>query len=134
MQVISFKPTDKGKIASNRKEGKFAGEYTAIAFTPAGIKTPVTLRLYHNGQGIIKYACIWIFDTPREQYTSGGGHAHGYGYHHASAATAEAIENAGIKLSDPISGRGEGAIESAVMAIARYIYPDVNIYIHHAHG
>lgn len=134
MQVLSFTPTDKGKIAANRKESRFTDEYTAIIQSPSGIKTPVTLRLYSNAAGIRKYCCIWINDGASNRYSSGGGHAHGYGYHHASAAAANAIENAGIKMDDYISGRGDEAIESAVMAIARYLHPGSNIYIHHAHA
>ncbi len=48
----------------------------------------------------------------------GFGRAGGYGYCKASAALADAIDKAGIGLSEPIDGRGEQAMRGALVAIA----------------
>lgn len=53
--------------------------------------------------------------------TYGKGKAGGYGYHRASAAVERAIFNAGIALDESISGRGDGAITDAVLAITDYV-------------
>ena len=51
--------------------------------------------------------------------TSGKGRANGYGYHKLSAAIADAIESAGIKLNSDISGVGDNAVCDALAAIGR---------------
>lgn len=58
------------------------------------------------------YASIWVHNK-----CAGSGWAGGYGYHKASAAALEALTNAGIKLDEPISGRGDNAIADALRAI-----------------
>ena len=108
----------------------------------------VDCRVYMGRSSIasVVYAAIWIsFDVKQCQdenakawehgYTTGKGQAGGYGYHKASAAIDEAIRSAGIRLegspyiiykseqadifkSASISGVGDSAIQSALLAIA----------------
>ena len=120
---------------SHRKEGKYYFDsYSAIIpskYYENAANAVVELRLY--GTGSKNYACLWVHDSSNSGIvTSGTGSAGGYGYHRPSAAAAEAIENAGITLSEDISGRGDGAIESAVFAIAKMLGHD-NAIIFHAH-
>ena len=60
------------------------------------------------------YASIWLRGG---NYASGSGWAGGGGYHKASAALGRAIESAGVKLAEPIDGRGDGAMLDALTAI-----------------
>lgn len=64
------------------------------------------------------YASVWVNDSKNYDSTSGHGKAGGGGYHKASAAIGYAIDNAGIKLSQDICGRGDSAIEDVLFAIA----------------
>lgn len=77
------------------------------------------------------YASIWIrnpIDPAGERSYSGTGKASGYGYHKASAAIGDAIESAGLKLSQPIDGRGDQAVRDALQAICSALgYDDVCI-------
>lgn len=66
------------------------------------------------------YASIWVHCSERAIHTSGTGSAGGYGYCKQSAATAEAMKSAGIKLEQEISGRGLGAVRNALAALAEY--------------
>jgi hypothetical protein len=112
---------------SHRKEGKcFFEELSIVTFDPAEanprhrLNKPVELRLY--GTGNQNFACLWVrvpgLDFNKEVYTQGSGRAGGYGYHRPSAATAEAISNAGFALDADIGGVGESAMEEALCAIA----------------
>lgn len=80
---------------------------------------PVTLRTYmakrSDGAGRV-YASLWVHG--KGIHCSGAGHASGYGYHKGSAAAQAAIEAAGIELAEAIDGRGDSAIDSALIAIA----------------
>lgn len=71
------------------------------------------------------YATIFI---RHGEFRRGAGKAGGYGYHKPSAALAEALNNAGINLSDDISGRGDGLIDRALEAIAKTM-DDVKSFI-----
>lgn len=122
--------------SSHRKEGKYYFDSYTIIVDGTDYKgeptkkTPVELRLY--GTGNKNYACLWINDTKSNTHISGSGSAGGYGYHRPSAAAWEAINNAGIELSEDIAGRGDGAIESAVKAIAEAL-GYFNPFVFHAH-
>lgn len=141
MHVIKFTEPKKEKyqkIQQNRKENAFLRELCAIIINKDGeINAAVTLRTY--GTAAKNYACLWIYAGKSvvhpETYIGAGGNAGGYGYHRTSAAAGEAISLAGIELSEPIHGRGDGAIQDAVQAIAEYFFPDAKqIYIHIAHA
>lgn len=111
-----------------RKDDSLYREIAAI--DPATGKALVIARIYHPGT--VAYACIWIHGANR--YGRGTGKAGGYGYHKASAALSEAIDDAGITLSESISGVGDSAMERATDAIARAITGKRRIIIHVAHA
>lgn len=114
---------------NHRKEEKFTDEYTAVCFENGEVKTPVILRIYSTDAR--NYACIWIH--AKDVHASGSGYAGGCGYHRPSAAAQTAINSAGFELSEPIDGRGEGAMQSAVVALAKVLGFE-NVYLHHAHA
>lgn len=108
----TFKPeynSAVGKIASNRKEKHFNRQLTLVTYD-GEIKELVQARFYVTPGR--HYCCIWVNDN-----RAGGGFAGGYGYHRPSAALQCALDNAGIVLSEAIDGRGDGAMEAAIMAI-----------------
>lgn len=106
---------------SHRKEGKcFFSSLSVVSLADkprfGGRLDPrVTLRLY--GTGNRNFACLWVHAEPIHR--NGSGWAGGYGYHRPSAAAAEAIHNAGFKISADISGGGEEAMREAVLAVAK---------------
>lgn len=78
----------------------------------------ITVRCYmgRSSSASVVYATVWVHG---DHYTSGTGKAAGYGYHKQSAAIGDAIENAGIEMSESINARGDSAITEALEAIAR---------------
>lgn len=96
--------------ASHRKDRHFSQSWLFVSQDTAEIRCNVYET---SGRS---YCCLWI--NLGGQIRSGTGYAGGCGYHRSSAAVQEAITNAGIHLSEPIDGRGEHAIESALVAIA----------------
>ena len=83
----------------------------------------IELRLYGNASGTANTAAFWVCSHAsdgkrKELFTSGTGKATGSGYHRPSAAAQYAINNAGITLALDIDGRGDAAIEKALLAIA----------------
>lgn len=92
----------------------------------------VTARIYHPAS--VAYACIWISSTSKTPYARGTGKAGGYGYHKESAALADAIDDAGIRLSHSISGHGHSAMRDACEAIARAVSGKRRLIVHEAHA
>lgn len=74
------------------------------------------------------HAVLWLYSRTAEGYTQGWsvgvGKAGGYGYCKTSTAVENAIESAGFKLEESISGRGESLTREALRAIARHIAPN----------
>lgn len=107
------------------------GFYREIAvIDPKSGAAPVVARIYWPGE--TAYCAIWI--GAGDKWGRGQGKAGGYGYHKASAALAEAIDDAGIKLSRSISGVGDSAMEEACAAIARAVTGKRRFIVHVAHG
>lgn len=122
MQAVIL--TNEGKFNPNhRKEKYFSKAYIGVVVVDGDILEVVDLRLYETPSRT--YACIWLFG--KMIYKNGSGYAGGYGYHLDSAAAGQAIENAGIQLSERIHGAGDRAIRQAVLAIVREIYPDAEV-------
>ena len=101
------------------------------------LRSLVTARLYTplRPNASTTTAIIWVY-TP-DRTVSGSGKTSGFGYHRGSAALADAIYNAGISLSQDISGSGDDAMDRAVMAIARLAFPDYGpgrLFLHIAHA
>lgn len=105
-----------GKIAQNRKEKGF---YQQITLLDQGFEEIAVLRIYCPiTSNATTYACLWVTDRETQTYISGGGKSTGYGYHRPSDAVANAFIDAGIKLSENIGGRGDRAMQEAMIAIA----------------
>jgi len=116
----------KAKIIETRENAKNLGNskemvdtYNVIALTKKGLKNIVTCRCYmgRSNSASTVFASIWVHG---KVYTSGYGYAGGYGYHKVSAAIADAISSAGIKLDKSIHGVGDSAVEEALIAIENY--------------
>ena len=101
-------------------------QYAVLAETKNGIREIVIARLYASlRRGANRVTCIlW---TDGEHNANASGWASGYGYHKGSAALADAIRNAGIELTDNISGCGDATMREALLAIARADCPDAKI-------
>lgn len=118
---------------NDRKDKHFYEQFTAVCFKDSRAYDAVICRLY--GTESRSYCCLWVQGNCSwegcggDYWRNGSGHAGGYGYHRASASVAEAIANAGITLSEEISGRGDYAIEEAVKAIAVAMWGD-SVYVH----
>ena len=81
---------------------------------------PVTVRWYmsRSGDGASPVYCsLWVHCSP--YHVSGRGIAKGCGYHKASAAFQAACDSAGIELSQPVDGRGDGLVREALFAIGQ---------------
>ena len=122
MQVLSFNPQEKFN-RNYRKENWPFKEYALIDGDK--LRPRFILRVYHNFEASTVYAACWIHSMS----ASGTGKAGGYGYHKGSAAAAEAMYNAGLRFSEPISGRGESLIIEAIEAFAAYQNIEI-FYIH----
>lgn len=64
------------------------------------------------------YCSVWIRGRKGNRHYSGYGKAGGFGYCKLSAAFADALDSAGIKLSQYVHGAGMSAVEEAMHAIA----------------
>ena len=126
--VTAFDPK-RGINISHRKEGNAFYSFSLIDLDKG--KECAVLRLYNSVSGARNYACLWVFGEPF--YCSGSGFAGGYGYHRPSAAAQNAFDTAGIKLAEPIDGRGDSAIEDAMRALGRYM-GITRPMLHKAHG
>ncbi|RMG43346.1 MAG: hypothetical protein D6732_00205 [Methanobacteriota archaeon] len=120
---------------NHRKDEHFYKEYCAIVrkrnYTGDMQIGPVLILRCYATQAT-NYACLWIQDDKSSTHISSSGKAGGYGYHRESQAAEHAFENAGIELSEPIGGVGQGAIEEAIRAVVKALgYRKV--YIHVAH-
>jgi hypothetical protein len=119
MKILKFTPKDGIQARKHRKENNFQESYNLIVKTKDKenpLKEIASLRIY--GTNAMNYACLWINDSDKNIHCNGSGSAGGYGYHRPSAAAAEALESAGIELSNPIGGRGDSAISEAMKALA----------------
>lgn len=115
-------------IGSNRKEKHFYKQFTAIN---SELNAVIELCLYATQS--THYCCMWIHDRKHNIHVSGGGKAGGYGYHRASAAAENAINAAGISLSEHIEGRGDESIKAAMVAIMNALgYRKHNVIEAHA--
>jgi len=131
--VTKFRPeTDRRNIESYRKERSF---YKAISLIDLDKGQEVaSVRFY--GPASTVYCVAWLFvDGYADNLTSarGYGKASGGGYHKESAAMSEALQAAGVRLAEPIEGRGDGVMREALQALAAHL-GIARPYIHHAHA
>lgn len=101
------------KIAGNRKEKNFTQSLSLVGIDSNNTMRELAVARFYTTNSR-SYCCVWIHSGI---HTSGGGYAGGYGYHRASAAMQCALDDAGITLNQPIDGRGDGAMEYAMIAI-----------------
>lgn len=99
--------------SNHRKEHAFSKQYTLVHFKDNQIKLALEVRIYRTKSR--SYACVWL--RGEDGWNSGSGFAGGYGYCKDSAAVHTAFTNAGIELSESISGRGHTAIRTAIIAV-----------------
>lgn len=122
MEIHKLVPNRDGININHRKENHFQEEYSIIVNKKdyngkPSIQSVASLRTY--GTKSANYTCIWVNDSAKNIHCSGSGSAGGYGYHRPSQAAQEALNNAGIYTSEDIGGRGDSAIESALIALAK---------------
>lgn len=119
-------------IRQNRKEKGFYREISII--DPVDGSAIVAARLYWPGRDGASncYACVWI--NGNSNHGAGGGKAGGYGYHKESAAIQEALESAGVALSEDIGGRGDQAMFEALEAVAKAVTGKRKVFRHIAHA
>jgi hypothetical protein len=105
-----------------------------------GLRVPFDARFYmgRSRTAATVYCTVWVhgYKDGQEVYTSGTGRAGGYGYHKQSAALADALRDAGVRLfgspyagredEDPtkecsISGCGSSSMDTAAEAVAREV-------------
>ncbi len=131
-KVLKFVPTvDTRAIASFRRENSFWKELALIDLDTGS--QIATVRFY--GASSTSYCVAWIWKALNDESDTarGYGKAGGYGYHKASAAMHEALLRAGVKLQEPIDGRGDGVMTEALQALAEFLGVK-RAYIHHAHA
>ena len=122
-----------GKNLSRQKE--MVSAMSAVAVINGKMREVVVARWYmarkSDGASPV-YASIWTYGAGFG--ISGHGRATGYGYHKASAALSEALDSAGIVLSERIAGGNDSASQRALEAIARAIAGDAAeiLIINHA--
>lgn len=129
MNVKYTKENHTGKIRQNRKENGFYKQLHIIDLE--AISERICVRWYMPGKSRI-YCCIWIHHPSK--CVSGGGFAGGYGYCKASAAFDNACSDAGIKLSESVSGRGMESVELALQAMGEELLGHSNFYIARANA
>ena len=128
-----MKATNKDLQSRNigAKRDKIADKfYKELAVIHSERGAVARFRFYCTGQTI--HCIAWL--GSRDLYGSGYGKAGGYGYCKASAAMADAIDHAGIKLSESIAGRGDTAIRDAALAIGKMLTGCRKFYIHQSHA
>lgn len=115
--------------SSHRKENHGLHKaYAAVVPSNGRARKVVDLRIYWPRD--TAYACLWMGNDTF--HSAGSGKAGGYGYCKESAAAAEAMSKAGVKLSKYIAGAGTDAVETAVLAIATALgYPDAMLVVTH---
>lgn len=119
MDAKILKQVSNARNYSGEKET--TDNFKAVTIHEGEIRVPVEVRVYmgRSSSASKVYASIWVHDSTHNIFTSGKGSAGGYGYHKTSAAVDEAIQSAGIELSQGISGVGDSAIKEALVAIVR---------------
>jgi hypothetical protein len=90
----------------------------------------ICARFYWPGS--VCYCALWVHAYPNS--ASGHGKAGGYGYHKESAALSDAIRSAGFDLDESIHGCGNGAMEVALIAVARAVTGKRKFYMVRAHA
>jgi len=131
--------TKKCKFNSNIRDKQIYRGYKVI---DSDFNEIIDCRIYWPSQTC--YCAIWITDTNQKKFgridydeknlkLQGTGSAGGYGYDKESAAVSDALTNSGVTLSKRISGVGQDALESALIAAAN-IFNKKNKYLINFYG
>ena len=124
-KVIEIKAQTNGR----QLEKPVVSTFSAIirdssAYDGSGLRDAITIKVYKTPRGSMAYASVWLSFTDKRTgakvYASGRGSAGGYGYCKLSAACADALASAGVKLSQNIAGAGESAVEDALRTICKH--------------
>lgn len=124
-KVVSFVAKENGRQSDKPLHSTISAIIRdSSAYDGSGLRDAIKIKVYHSPRGSSFYASVWISikdkRTGAKVYASGRGSAGGYGYCKLSAACADAITSAGVKLSQSISGVGERAVEDALRAICKH--------------
>ncbi len=111
--------TDSSNVAKYRKEKGFYRQISMIDSRDGS--AIVQARWYWPGRDGASncYCCVWIHGD--DSHGRGGGKAGGYGYHKESSALQEALNAAGVSMSEGIDGRGDQAMFAALESVARAV-------------
>ena len=122
MQIECLNIVEKanGKYLGSSKE--MVGTWNLVVDLDGKLISPITVRCYmgRSSSASVVYASVWIGN--RTLHTNGHGQAGGGGYCKVSAAIDDAFRSAGVELNQSISGVGTGAVESAIVAIGKYMF------------
>ena len=124
VMVEEFKPDhNNGRNYADNKET--VDTYDLVAYWAGQLIHPICVRWYtgRSNSASVVYCTIWVHSSANHETLiescSGSGSAGGYGYCKRSAAFADALESAGIRLNHSIGGTGMGRVRSAIEAIGR---------------
>ena len=132
MKVLSIQPKYEADGGLGDKKEQ-VGLQVAVGVYKGKLAEVIKARFYMGraSSASVVYCNVWVGMGPHLSedgeivYFAGGasgkGSACGYGYHKMSAALAEALDSAGVKLDKDISGVGETAMQEALTAIARKV-------------
>lgn len=135
MKVKIMQSEPSTKIAKYRKEKGYTAGHQIIVNDHEGMRVIADVRFYFVGRDGMSplYCVVWVNDGKKDIYKSGAGKASGCGYHKPSAALEDALNDAGIYTSEPISGVGGRAMIEALNALAEALgYTDYIVTDQHA--
>jgi len=116
MEVLSYIPQDNVKPSTmdRIRKRELVRAYHLVDLNRGDTIIDVRVYMGKSASASTVYAAVWIRS---EKWGVGTGSAGGYGYDKGSSAIAEALSNAGVKLSMDIGGRGDSVVIEALKAI-----------------
>ena len=115
----TYKPANVGAWRDSAEHYK-----SVVALVDGELKHVIKslIKRPRDGAGRLRVV-VWLINGNAqsmhgETYRHGCGIANGYGYHKASAAIGGALRAAGVTLDNDIDGRGDGAVDDALIATA----------------
>jgi len=134
MEVLSYIPQDNVKPSTmdRIRKRELVRAYHLVDLNRGDTIVDVRVYIGRSASASTVYAAVWIHSdlvvasiNPGAVHTMakqgswgvGTGSAGGYGYDKRSSAIAEALSNAGVKLSMDIGGRGDSMVIEALKAI-----------------
>ena len=130
MIKATVNPRQSDRIAAYRKESAGLHRQISVIDRDTG-REIVIARIYWPAS--VAYACVWINHSAADIHARGAGKAAGGGYCKASAAIDSALCDAGVTLSESVSGRGHAAARDALESVARAVTGKRKFFIVEAH-